>query len=104
SGGYAQSKSKRNQRRGVAIARRKIRRVVQGNFGSARPRPQLAGFGEAAPVRLGMESSASREMQFPLPRAFGTMGALFGHFRHRKRPSQRWHNRSDTRRRFYFRA
>src|SRR5438094_4499243 len=75
---YAQGKSQRDQRRDVAIAQRKIRRGVQGNFGSARPRPQLARFGEAAPVRLGTESSVSWEMQFPLPRAFSTMGALFG--------------------------
>src|SRR5437867_3615934 len=77
----AQSKSERDKRGAVAIARREIRRVVQGNFGSTRSRTGFARFGQATSIRSGMEPRASREIQLSVPRALSAMGALFGHFR-----------------------
>src|SRR5882762_2349742 len=78
---YAQSKSKRDQRRGMAVDRRKIRRVLQRNLGSARARTGFARFGQSSPMRFGMESRAAWKTQFPLSRAFSPVGALFGRFR-----------------------
>src|SRR6266566_5903922 len=85
----AQSKSERDQRRGMAIARQKIRRVLQRSLGNARARSQLTRFVQTSPIRFGMESRAAWKTQFPLPRAFSAVGALFGCFRQWQRSSQK---------------
>src|SRR6266487_4545078 len=71
----AQSKSERDQRRDMAIARRKIRRVLQRSLGNARARTGFARFGQSSPIRFGMESRAAWKTLFPLSRAFSPVGA-----------------------------
>src|SRR5436305_1361620 len=43
------------------------------------------------------------KMQFPLPRALGSMGVVFGHFRKSHCSPQGWQDRSGGRRRAHFR-
>src|SRR4029453_2299567 len=76
----ANGKHQRKQRSPVAIAGRKIRRFVQGDFYSAWTRAGLTRLIKAASVRSGMDSSASWQKQFPLSRALRPVGIVSDHF------------------------
>src|ERR1043166_5019882 len=74
------SKHQRNQRRTMAVASRKVCRLFQGNFRSARTRTCLARFVQATSLRSGMESHAFWQTKFSLSRTLGAMGALSDYF------------------------